>query len=177
MITQDFIIDDLKPTDANQLFQFMVDNKERLSQYFPRTLAGNSTLDASKEYITLKQKEIQDKSIFTFAIRKKTSDTIAGLIILKEIDWIKKRGEFAYCIGSAFEGKGVTTFAVWKMVGFAFDQQGLKTIRIIVHKSNSRSIKVALNNGFTWKKTLLKEFTPTNGQPLDMELYELTNER
>jgi hypothetical protein len=31
----------------------------------------------------------------------------------------KKQGEFAYCIGSQFEGKGVTHFAVAEMTKFA----------------------------------------------------------
>jgi ribosomal-protein-alanine N-acetyltransferase len=39
------------------------------------------------------------------------------------------------------------------------------------------SVKVAQNSSFIWKKTLLNEFTPTNELPLDMELYEHTNEK
>ncbi len=174
---ENFIIDTLKATDTDQLFQFMVDNKKRLSYYFPKTLAGNTTLKESAEYITLKQKEIREKSNFTFAIRDKNYQQIAGLIILKKIDWNKKQGEFAYCIGAPFEGKGLTSFAVKEMATFAFDELGLKTLQIISHKTNFGSIKVAQNNGFVWQGTLLNEFTPTNETPLDMELYELTNEK
>lgn len=61
------------------------------------------------------------------------------------------------------------------MAKFAFDELGLKTLQIISHKTNLRSIKVAENNGFVWQRTLLNEFTPTNESPLDMELYELYN--
>ena len=43
-------------------------------------------------------------------------------------------------------------------------------------KTNLGSLKVALNNGFIWQRTLKKEFTSTNEAPLDMELYELTNQ-
>ena len=53
----------------------------------------------------------------------------------------------------------------------------MKTLQIIAHKTNIGSIKVAENNGFIWQRTLQNEFTPTDGEPLDMELYELYNEK
>jgi [ribosomal protein S5]-alanine N-acetyltransferase len=175
--TSNFIINPLLESDASQLHQFVMSNSERLKRYFPVTLSSNSTYEKSIEYIAIKNKEIEEKSNFTFAIRNKNTQEIVGLIILKNIKWDKKQGEFAYCIGADYETKGLTSFAVKQMTQFAFDELELKTLQIIAHKTNLGSIKVALNNGFIWQKTLLNEFTPTNEKPLDMELYELTNER
>ena len=177
MSFENFIFDSLKPTDAHQLNQFIVDNSERLKYYFPVTLELNSSLEKTKEYIVTKTKEVEEKTNFTFAIREKKSEKIVGLIIIKKINWNKKQGEFAYCIGSEFQGKGITSFAVKEMIEFSFDELGLKTLQIIAHKTNLGSIKVAINNGFVWQKTLENEFTPTDKAPLDMELYELTNEK
>jgi [ribosomal protein S5]-alanine N-acetyltransferase len=175
--TSNFIINSLLESDANQLHEFIVSNSDRLKRYFPVTLSSNSALEKSIEYIAIKNKEIEEKSNFTFAIRNNNTQEITGLVILKKIDWNKKQGEFAYCIGSEHERKGLITFAVKEMVKFAFDKLDLKTLQIIAHKTNFASIKVALNNRFVWKKTLLNEFTPTNESSLDMELYELYNER
>lgn len=172
-----FIIDSLSQSDSEQLHQFIIDNNKQLKLYFPVTLELNSSLEKTKTYIFIKNKEIVEKINFTFAIRDKNNQQIAGLIILKKIDWDKKQGEFAYCIGSEFEGKGLTSFAVKEMINFSFEELGLKTLQIIAHKTNIGSIKVAENNGFVWQETLLNEFTPTNGTPLDMELYELYNEK
>lgn len=177
MNSEDFIIDPLKSTDANQLFQFMEDNNERLQRYFPVTLSSNATLEKTTEYIVIKNKEIVEKLNFTFAIRNKKSEEIAGLIIIKKIDWNEKQGELAYYISSKYEKKGLITFAVKEMSQFAFNKLKLKTLQIISHKTNLGSIKVAENNGFIWKRTLINEFTPTNEDPLDMELYESTNEK
>jgi len=177
MIKEDFIIDTLKPIDANQLHQFIVGNSERLRKFFPLTLSNNATIEKSIAYITLKEKEIQDKSNFTFAFREKNSQNIVGLMIIKKIDWNIKQGEFAYCIGSQYEGKGLTTFAVKELSKYAFNELDLKTIQIIAHRTNLGSIKVAEKCGFIWKRTLLNEFTPTDEKPLDMELYELTHEK
>jgi len=71
----------------------------------------------------------------------------------------------------------LTSFAVKEMTNFAFENLGLKTLQIIAHKTNFGSLKVAEKNGFVWQKTLLNEFTPTNATALDMELYELFNEK
>ncbi|GAW87935.1 N-acetyltransferase [Flavobacterium psychrophilum] len=171
------VINKLELADANELYQFIINNNERLQRYFPVTLSSNSTLEKSIKYIIIKNKEIKEKTNFTFAIREKNNQEIAGLIIIKKIDWNIKQGEFAYCIGSKFEGKRLTTFAVKKMLEFAFDELKLKTLQIISHKTNLGSIKVAKNNGFIWQKTLLNEFYPTIGAPLDMELYELKNKK
>ena len=176
MNTEDFIIDPLKSTDANQLFQFMEDNNERLQRYFPVTLLSNVTREKTTEYIVIKNKEIVEKLNFTFAIRNKKSEEIAGLIIIKKINWDKKQGELAYCIGSEHEKKGLTTFALKEMSQFAFNKLKLKTLQIISHKTNFGSIKVAENNCFVWQRTLVNEFTPMNEKPLDMELYESTME-
>lgn len=177
MASSKYVINHLNLIDAKQLNQFILDNSERLKRYFPVTLSSTTTLEKSIEYIAIKNKEIEEKINFTYAIRDKNNQEIAGLIILKKIDWDKKQGEFAYCIGSQFEGKGLTSFAVAEMTKFAFDDLGLKTLQIMAHKTNLGSIKVALNNGFVWQRTALNEFTPVNETPLDMELYELYNEK
>ena len=169
-------IENLKLTDSVELHNFILSNTERLTKYFPVTLSSNSTLEKTAEYIVTKNKEIEERSNFTFAIRNEKS-IIIGLMTLKKIDWAKKMGEFAYCIGSDQEGKGYTSKAVNEMIKFAFNELQLKTLQIIAHKTNIGSCKVAGNCGFTWKRTLLNEFTPANETPLDMELYELENEK
>jgi ribosomal-protein-alanine N-acetyltransferase len=176
MTSQKFTINPLNSADANKLHKFISENSEHLKYYFPKTLSDNETLEKSIKYIKVKNKEIAERTNFTYAIRNNDIQ-ILGLIIIKKIDWDKKQGEFAYCIGSQFEGKGVTSFAVAEMTKFAFEELRLKTLQIIAHKTNLGSVKVAVNNGFVWQRTLLNEFTPTNETPLDMELYELYNEK
>jgi ribosomal-protein-alanine N-acetyltransferase len=177
IITENFIIDKLKHTDANELHLFIIDNAERFRRFFPLTLSCNATVEKSAEYIEIKETEIQQKVNFTFAIREIDSKKIIGLIIIKKIDWTKRIGELAYCIGNNFEGKGLVTKAVKAISNFAYNELGLKTLQIIAHKTNLGSVKVAQNSSFIWKKTLLNEFTPTDEAPLDMELYEHTNEK
>jgi ribosomal-protein-alanine N-acetyltransferase len=178
MIKMDsFHIDYLKIVDAQQLFEFLVANTERFKRFFPVTISSNSTLEKTIEYIEIKNKEIEEKINFTCAIRERKSNRICGLIIIKKIDWNLKQGELAYCIDSKFESKGLTSFAVGEISKFATEELKLKTLKIITHKSNIGSCKVAIKSGYIWQRTLVNEFTPLNELPLNMELYELSNEK
>ncbi len=47
------------------------------------------------------------------------------------------------------------------------------SLQIITHKTNPRSCKIPKKSRFLWKLTLINEFTPLNGKPMNMELYEL----
>lgn len=164
----------LDEKDAKSLNELMVSNAKRFKRYFPKTLSGNLTLKDSKLYINTKTAELESNFGFTFAIKEKATDAVAGLIIIKKIDFEIRQAELAYGIGAKHEGKGLITFAVKEISNFAFNELNLNTLQIVSHKTNLGSIKVAVKSGFVWQKTLLKAFTPTNELPLDMELYELT---
>jgi ribosomal-protein-alanine N-acetyltransferase len=151
----------------------MDSNSEHFESYLPVTLRQNKSIKDSEAYILKKAEENKSMSCLTLAIRGKSTMTIAGLVILKNIDRVKKQAEFAYGIGKAFEGKGFTSEAVKILSQHAFTKLDLKTLQIITHKENMASCKVSEKCGFQWKRTLKEEFTPPNGNPLDMELYEL----
>lgn len=168
-----FYINALEPKDASSLHQLMCSNTEHFGKFLPVTLSQNQTKAQSEAYISNKTSENEAKTCITYAIKEKTTGAIAGLIIIKNIDLERMRGEFAYGIGEKFEGRGWTTGAVRKMSGYASKKMGLEKLQIITHKTNIGSCKVAEKSGFTWTRTLHNEFTPPNGKPMDMELYEI----
>ncbi len=170
-------ISHLQLKDALQLNKLLVSNTQRFKRYLPKTLAANRTLDSTRSYIKIKMESAQRKEEYVLTIKDKYLYNIVGLIILKNIDWSRKQGEFAYCIGKRFKGQGLMTEAIKALTTFVTTELGLQTIQIITHKTNIGSINVAINSGFEWKETLENEFTPLNEVPLDMELYELNYER
>tara|TARA_R110000868_G_scaffold97875_3_gene269252 strand:+ start:13071 stop:13610 length:540 start_codon:yes stop_codon:yes gene_type:complete len=171
-----FYIEPLKFDDALNLNKLLVSNTERFKRYLPKTLSENRTFQSTKAYIIKREEVMKSKLEYTFTIKDKTSKTIAGIIIIKAIDWETKKGEFAYCLGESFEGNGWMSEAILATSKFAFQKLRLEKLQIISHKTNIASIKVAEKNNFVWQKTLKQEFTPTGEQPLDMELYELVYE-
>jgi [ribosomal protein S5]-alanine N-acetyltransferase len=167
----------LKPEDAKSLSKMMLLNFDNFKRYFPVTSSKNKSTEDSLKYIEEKRKENESKSEFTFGIKDISNSNIAGLIIIKEINWETKQGEFAYCTSSKYENKGWMSKAIALTTKYGFETLGFEKFQIIAHKTNVGSCKVAEKCGFEWKKTLLNEYTPPNEAPLDMELYELEYER
>ncbi len=168
-----YYIEPIAEKDAWKLCDFIISNTERLKRYFPKTIAQNLTPDLSRIFVVKKVKAFTANEEYLFKLKEKKSRTIVGLIYIKELDWDKKQAELAYCIGYQYEGQGWMYESVQALSGYAFDTLGLKTLQIIVHKTNPGSIKVAEKCGYTWQRTLLKEHTPPGENALDMELYEL----
>jgi len=159
--------------DGWTICNFAVANEDRLKHYFLGTLKQNLTPDLSHIFVEKKVKQFETKEEFLFSLRENESNKLIGLVYIKAVDWKTKQGEFAYCIDYSVEGKGVMTEAVKQLSDYAFETLSLETLQIISHKSNIGSIKVAKNNNFFWIKTLKNEFTPLEGKPSNMELYEL----
>ena len=171
-----YIIEPIQLKDAWSICNFIVANEDRLRRYFPKTLEQNLTPDLSKFFVQKKVKQFALKEEFLFTIKEKETGELTGLVYIKELDWDKKQGEFAYCVGYPFEGKGIIAKAINTLSEYAFINLGLETLQIIVHKDNIASVKVAEKCHFIWKRTLNNEFTPPGEKPLNMELYQLASE-
>ncbi|MEQ6124757.1 GNAT family protein [Pseudotenacibaculum sp. MALMAid0570] len=162
----------IEEKDYWSVCDFVVANEDRLLLFFPKTLAANLTPDLAKSFAVTKSKEFDTKQEFLFTIKIQRERKVIGLVYIKELDWNIKRGEFAYCIDYEFERKGITSKIITALTEHAFSVLGLKTLQIIVHKTNLPSVGVAKKCNFNWIKTLPEAYTPTNGKPMDMELYE-----
>ena len=168
-----YTIEPIHEKYAWRICDLMVANSDRMRRYFPKTLEQNLNPDLSRIFVDEKVRQYDAKEEFLFVLKEKENRTVIGLVYIKELDWKSGQAELAYCIGYQYEGKGWMTEAVRALSTYAFETLGLKTLQIIVHKSNLGSIKVAKKCGYLWKRSLKKEHTPPGEEPLDMELYEL----
>jgi ribosomal-protein-alanine N-acetyltransferase len=169
-----YCIEPIQEKDPRKLCDFVTINSDRLKRFFPNTLKQNLTPTLSEIFVAHKLKQFARKEEFLFTLKDLEKRTIIGLIYIKDLNWPSKKGELAYCIGYPYEGKGWMTQSVATVSDYAFTQLNLTNLRIIVHKSNVASVRVAQKCGYIWKRTLPKKFAPPNEVSLDMELYELT---
>jgi ribosomal-protein-alanine N-acetyltransferase len=167
-----YYIQKIQEKDAWGICDFCVSNQDRFKAYFPKTLEQNLNPTLSEFFVAKMINNFNKKDTFLFTIKEKETHKIMGLIYIKELDWKINRGEFAYCIDYNYKGQNLMSKVVNLLSYYAFAELGLETLQIIVYKENQSSVNVALNNNFIWQKTLLKEYTPPNSAPLDMELYE-----
>ena len=168
-----FEINPVHQGDAWKICGLCVANADRFKRFFPQTLELNLTPTLSELFVKEKMKLFQNREQFLFTLKQSETRKLVGLLYLKELDWDKKQGEFAYCIDYTFKGNGLITKAIKKLSKLAFEDLGLEILQIIVNKDNTGSVNVAKNNGFEWQMTNEKAFTPPGEQALDMEVYEL----
>ena len=168
-----FEINPVHGGDSWKICDLMVANAERFKRYFPKTLEQNLNQTLYQLFVDKMVKQFENKDVFLFTLKHSETRELAGLIYIKELDWNKKQGEFAYCIGYTFEGQGLMTKAISALSEEAFENLELETLQIIAHKDNFGSVSVATKNNFEWQKTLIGSYTPPGEKPLNMELYEL----
>lgn len=173
IILDNITISPIHQKDAWSICDLMVANEDRFKHYFPGTLAQNLNPTLSNRFVDQKINAFANKEEYVFTLKENASKELIGLVYIKELDWDKKQGEFAYCIGYNSEGKGYTSTAIKTLSKHAFENLGLEILQIIAHKDNIPSIKVAEKCNYEWVKTLANEFKPIGRDPLDMELYEL----
>lgn len=102
-----------------------------------------------------------DEKTLMFAIISNHRDVYEyiGTISLHGIDWIARKGEVGYMIGSREHwGKGVATEAVALITDYAFNRLNLNKIIAGVVDGNIGSVKVLEKNGYKQYATLPEEY-------------------
>ena len=167
-----FLIQALESSDAESLSYLMQTNQDRFEPFLPVTLQQNLLVKDARHYIQKKESERLNSRNFTYAIKEPVLKKVAGLIILKNIDWVNGQGEFAYGLGHAYVGSGWVSEAIGQFRDYAIQHMDLKTFQIIVHAANVPSVQVAKNCGFQWSKTIIDGYESVAGDWIDMECYE-----
>lgn len=168
-----YSIEPIKQKDAWRLCNFVVANETYLKDDFPETLKENLTPTLSELFVAKKENQFLKKEEFLFTIKENTNRSIIGLIYVKELHKKSNQGELAYFMGYQYTGNGIMTKVVQEIRDWCFDQAGLERLQIIVHESNTASIRIAEKCGFTFITVLQKEHRRSNGEIVDMSLYEL----
>ena len=141
---------------------------------FQKTLKENLTPNLADLFVAKKEKQFLKKEEFLFTIKENTNRSIIGLVYIKELHRQPGQGELAYCMSYQYSRKGIMTKAVQEMIEWSFKQAGLNRLQIIVHESNRASIRIAEKCGFSFITILQKEHRRSDGEVVDMLLYELS---
>ncbi|MEM8509972.1 MAG: GNAT family protein [Bacteroidota bacterium] len=159
--------------DAWRLCNFVVANEAYLKDDFPQTLKENLTPNLADLFVAKKEKQFLKHEEYLFTIKENTNRALIGLVYVKELNKGPGQAELAYCIGYQFAGKGIMTKAAQNLIDWCFTTAGLEKLQIIVHESNAASIRIAEKCGFDYITLLQKEHRKSNGEVVDMLLYEL----
>jgi ribosomal-protein-serine acetyltransferase len=97
---------------------------------------------------------------------------LAGMVSLHTINPMKRRSDIGYWLARPFQGKGIMTRSVCRVLACAFAEYGLAEMRIYVGAGNAKSRAIPERLGFTLEK-ITPEAERINGKLVDNAVYLL----
>jgi len=137
--------------EALELFNLVQENKKHLSKFLVWVEYTKSVSD-SKDFIVKKLKEFTDGKSCDFGIYFK--EEIIGSAGLIKIDKENKTGEIGYWISKNYEGRGIVTNVVKKLIEISKKKYKLHRIEIQMLTENKKSRAVPERLGFTHEGTM-----------------------
>jgi ribosomal-protein-serine acetyltransferase len=134
----------LAEDDAAELHRVVEDNRAHLVPWMP--WAAGQTRDGTIDFIrqTIRQEQADDG----FQRALVVDGAIAGVIGHHRIDRDNLSTSIGYWLAERFEGQGLMTTAVRRIIAHAFDELGLHRVELRVSPDNTRSRALAERVGF-----------------------------
>lgn len=114
----------------------------------------------------------QNNNYYRWAVIHKESNECIGQIAFFWVDSENHFAEIEYCIGQAFQRKGLATEATKAIVDFGFNKINLHKVQISVKEINPASRRVIEKCGFTYEGTL-RDYFFSSGKYISRLYYSL----
>jgi ribosomal-protein-alanine N-acetyltransferase len=166
------VIEKLKDTDLESLYEFEVENRTFFEEMVPSR--GNDYY--KPESFKVRNESLLDeqaKGLSFFYLIKDENNSILGRINLVDIDDSDKIGFLGYRVGQIHTGKGIAKKALKLFLNTIVDLD-IKEVEAKTTTNNIASQKVLEQNGFEHTETSDIEFE-MNGQMLKFISYKWIN--
>jgi len=171
MIHHNYQLSLLSTADAEHYFEFIDKNRERISRYFPRTIAATGSLESTLQHIKERVKAAENLEIITHLVKERESGKIIATIFMKDIDKVIGKAELGFFIDENHQRKGITSKFVAEVCAYGFEELGLSKLFMRIAETNTGSIRVAEKNGFVKEGILRKDFRTTDGALIDVAYF------
>ena len=166
----DIFIEKLHMTDADDLFNFEVENRTFFEEMVPTRGDEYYNFENFKKGLeTLLEEQVIGSS--RFYLIKDKDRSILGRINLVDIDEVHKVGYLGYRVGEVHTGKGIANKAL-KLLLETVSEKEIKQIKAQTTTNNIPSQKVLEKNGFKKVCTSSEEFD-MDGQMVSFVYYSL----
>jgi [ribosomal protein S5]-alanine N-acetyltransferase len=143
--------------DEQEIFALRTDPD--IHQYLDRPIADS--IDDARTFIKRINEHTDKNNSLYWAITFSDHNRLVGTVCLFNFSADDEKCEIGYELLPNFQGKGVMTEALEKVIDYAFNTIGVRKIEAFVHKDNVRSI------------VLLKKLLFSEGEGTDLICYHL----
>lgn len=175
LITSRTVIRRFKEQDGEVFFNLIQNNRERLEDRFPE-LALVHAVEDSSSFVHQQLSKWYAQSSYSFAIWDTDSANIIGYIEINNIQWNIPKAEGVLFIDRNYEGQGIMTEVVTKMLSFVFEQLKLKKLNMIMAADNYAAQRLARKCGFRREGDIRNEIRKSGGELSDAMLLGFTDQ-
>src|SRR5579871_1530287 len=150
---------------------FALVNRERtyLRKWLPWVDLTNQVDDTLK-FVKMTLAQFANTEGLTAGIWR--GDEFAGVIGTHKIDWLNRRVEIGYWLGSKFQERGIMTESCRILLNHAFQEWDLNRVEIHCAPSNKKSCAIPKRLGFELEGVLRKS-QRISGKYLDANIYAM----
>lgn len=168
-VDEDLLLQELRTTDIDRLFQLIECNREHLQQWLS-WIQRIKTREHCRTFVN----HVSYRNIFAgrWVYGVWHQDELVGLIDFNEGNKQLNQVSIGYWLGRAYEGKGIMTRAVRACLDYAFDEQHLHKVLVKCASDNFRSQAIPIRLRFSWEG-LHHDAGTINGREVDMISYSM----
>ncbi len=170
LTTDQLILREVEDGDVDEIF-FLRSDKE-IMKYIPRPPA--KTKKDALDHIEVLRKAKENQEGINWAITQKGNDTLIGIMGLFQINKRDFRAEIGYILHPGYQGKGIISEAIQRIIEFGFEHINLHTLTAIIDPRNIASEKVLQRANFV-KEAHFREDCCYEGEFLDSVHYSIIN--
>ena len=93
-------------------------------------------------------------SAMNFAIEDASDGAFLGVAVAPHLDHDERTAELGYVLGAEARGRGVATEALRQLTAWAFDEQDMIRLQLLISGSNDASKRVAQRCGYRFEGVL-----------------------
>jgi len=164
LATERLTLRQLVINDEREIFTLRSDSE--INKYLDRQLSN--TIDDARNFIKKVNENINKNDSLYWAITLSDKNVLIGTICLFSFSDETDKCEIGYELLTNFQGQGIMTEALEKVIDFAFNTIKVQKIEAFFHIDNQSSIK--LLEKFSFKDSNKPDKTDTN-----LVCYHLTN--
>lgn len=170
-VSDEIILSKVTLSDANNLYAILDEHRKHFRRWLPFV---DYLMDVSEMEDYVKSIEDSDKSgDHVFVIIYKGD--LVGLVGLKDSDYFNNSTEVGYWLSPNYEGKGIMTLSVNKIVDYAFNSLDMHRIQLRCAEKNEQSEAVALRTGFIYEALIHDGELMVDGSYANLKLYYQLN--
>lgn len=163
LTTERLTLRQLSKSDSEEILQLR--SNTEINKYLDRK--PSQTLEDALSFIKSIVENIESDELFYWAITNTGEEKLIGTICLFNFSNLVKKCEIGYELLTEYQGQGIMIEAVKKVIEYATQTLGLKTIDASTHKENQSSIKLL-------QKINFKQLDDLNVDNASLSLFRLT---